>query len=69
MATNRNQVLAAKSAATPARYSRALARRLWRQSFGSTIAWRRARQHGRQYSFRSFVAGTFGVASAVETTA
>jgi len=58
MATNRNESLAARSAGTPARYNRGLARKLWRQTFGSPAAFATTRQPGRANSFRSFTGRT-----------
>lgn len=54
MATNRNNALAERSAATPPRYNRGLARQLWRATFGSSRAFATTRQPGRENSFRVF---------------
>ena len=36
------------------KYCRSLARRLWRESFGAKVIWRRSRQPGSDCSFRIF---------------
>lgn len=65
MPTNRNKDLAERSSRTPARYSRALARRIWRQTFESKEIWRR---RSIMFPFRSFVAGPVSLPG-VATTA
>jgi hypothetical protein len=70
MSTNRNEKLATASAATPARYNRKFARRIWRETFQDTTeatpfvrmspAWHVLRQPGQPGSFRHFTGRTVG---------